>query len=170
MPSRLLTDSEMALARQVFRERLPYKRIHITSYFLPGNEGVPVTTASVGSLVAARERRSYYIYFGPGVYRDGADTRATRVTFIHELTHVWQGHHRRFSWGFMFNSMFSQGRALITTGDRHGAYRYEPGEPWRSYNVEQQARLVQDWFARGMREDDAELFPYIENHIRKGRN
>lgn len=169
MASRPLTDTEVALARQVFHDRLPYGRIRIDSHYLPGNRGVPVTMASVGSLVAARPRRSYFIYFGPGVYSDGADTHATRNTFIHELTHVWQGCYRRFAWEFMVDSMLSQGRALVTTGRRSGAYEYTPGRPWRSYNVEQQAHIVQDWFAGGMSEDDV-LFPYIENHIRRGRN
>ncbi|HEX5706761.1 MAG TPA: hypothetical protein VFX96_05680 [Pyrinomonadaceae bacterium] len=169
MPRRLLTDSETALARQVFHEKLPYKKVHIASYFLPGNDGVPVTMASVGSLIASRARRSYTIYFGPGVYRDGADTFATRNTFIHELTHVWQGHYRRYAWEYMIDSMISQGHSIITTGDRDGAYEYRPGDPWDTYNVEQQAHMVQDWFANGMSEAD-ELFTYIENHIRKGKN
>ncbi|HYN85899.1 MAG TPA: hypothetical protein VER32_11645 [Pyrinomonadaceae bacterium] len=169
MASRPLTDPETALARQVFHDRLPYRKIHITSYFLPGNEGVPVTMASVGSLVASRARRRYFIYFGPHVFGGGADARPTRNTFIHELTHVWQGHYRRFAWEFMVESMLSQGRSLLTTGGRGGAYEYTPGRPWRSYNVEQQAHIVQDWFAGGMSEHDV-LFPYIENHIRKGRN
>lgn len=169
MASRLLTESEVELARQVFLDKLPYRKVHITDYFLPNNEGVPVTMASVGSLIASRARRSYFIYFGPGVYRDGADTPATRVTFIHELTHVWQGHYRRFAWEYMVASMIAQGHAIITTGNRSGAYVYEPGEPWDDYNVEQQAKLVQDWFQNGMREDDPR-FTYIENHIRKGKN
>jgi hypothetical protein len=169
MASRLLTDSEVALARQVFHERLPYKKIHIANYFLPGNDGVPVTMASVGSLISSRARRNYFIYFGPGVYRDGADTFATRNTFIHELTHVWQGHYRRFAWEYMVGSMISQGHAIITTGNRSGAYEYTPGDAWDDYNVEQQAHMVQDWFAGGMSEDDVR-FRYIENHIRKGKN
>lgn len=169
MASRLLSEAEIDLARQVFQDRLPYKKIHIASYYLPGNHGVPVTLASVSSLIATPSRRSYTIYFGPEVHRDGADAPQTRAVFIHELTHVWQGFHRRHSWEYMVNSMLAQGHAIVTTGDRNTAYAYEPGGRWDGYNVEQQALIVQDWFRNGMRTDDA-LFRYIEDHIRAGRN
>lgn len=169
MASRLINQAEIDLARQVFEDRLPYNKIHLASYYLPNNEGVPVTLASVSSLLSARSKRSYTIYFGPDVFSDGADTPDSRVTFIHELTHVWQGHHRRFAWEYMVESMFAQGHAIITRGSRSRAYDYKPGEPWDSYNVEQQAHIVQDWFGNGMLTDD-ELFPYIANHIRTGRN
>lgn len=169
MSSRTLTDAEIELARQVFLDKLPYAKIHLANYYLPGNQGVPVTLASVGSLIRTPSRRSYTIYFGPDVYRDGAHTPESRVTFIHELTHVWQGHYRRRAWEYMVNSMFSQGHAIITTGNRNNAYSYEPGGRWDGYNVEQQAHIVQDWFANGMRTDDP-LFTYVENHIRAGRN
>ena len=65
MASRLLTDAEIEFARQVFQDKLPYKKIHIAGYYLPGNQNVPVTLASVGSLIATRARRNYTIYFGP---------------------------------------------------------------------------------------------------------
>ncbi|HEX8709816.1 MAG TPA: hypothetical protein VF723_16360, partial [Pyrinomonadaceae bacterium] len=148
---------------------LPYDKIHLASYYLPNNNGVPVTLASVSSLVPIRSLRSYTIYFGPQVFRDGADGPDTRKTFIHELTHVWQGHHSFFAWEYMVESMLAQGHAIIATGDRDNAYIYETGEPWDDYNVEQQASLVADWFAGGMRTDD-ERFAYIVNHIRAGRN
>ncbi len=78
MASRLLTDAEIEFARQVFEDRLPYKKIHITSYYLPGNQGVPVTLASAGSIIATRTRRNYTIYFGPDAYNDGAHAHDRR--------------------------------------------------------------------------------------------
>lgn len=169
MASRTLTDAEIEFARQVFQDKLPYKKIHITSYYLPGNQGVPVTLASAGSIIATRTRRNYTIYFGPDVYNDGAHAPATAAVFIHELTHVWQGYYRKHSWEYMFESMLAQGHAILTTGDRGGAYLYEPGGRWDGYNVEQQAHIVQDWFSNGMKTDDP-LFQYIQDHIRAGRN
>jgi hypothetical protein len=169
MASRLLTDAEIEFARQVFEDRLPYKKIHIANYYLPGNQGVAVTMASLGSLIATRTRRSYAIYFGPDVFTDGAHAPRTAATFIHELTHVWQGYHRKHSWEFMVESMLAQGHALVTTGDRDQAYAYTPGGSWDSYNVEQQALIVQDWFTGGMKTDD-ERFHYVRDHIRAGRN
>lgn len=169
MSSRLLNEAEIALARQVFENQLPYDKVHIASYYLPNNDGVPVTVASVSSLIPKRSLRSYTIYFGRDVFENGADQPRTRDTLIHELTHVWQGHHSLFAWEYMIESMIAQGHAILTQGNRNRAYDYEPGKPWDDYNVEQQANIVEDWFINGMRTDDR-LFPYIANHIRAGRN
>ncbi len=169
MPSRLLKESEIEFARQVFEDQLPYSKVHIASYYLPGNDGVPVTLASVSSLVPVRSLRSYTIYFGPKVFSEGADVPGTRNTLIHELTHVWQGHHSMFAWEYMVGSLLAQGHAILTEGDRNKAYDFTPGKEWSDYNVEQQANIVEDWFRNGMRADD-DLFVYIRDHIRAGRN
>jgi len=169
MASRLLKPSEVEFARKVFEDQVPYNKVHLASYFLPGNDGVPVTLASVSSLIPVRSMRSYTIYFGPDVFRDGADQPKFRDTFIHELTHVWQGYHSGLGWEYMVESMVAQGHAVITQGNRNRAYDYKPGEPWDSYNVEQQALLVQDWFRNGMSTDD-DRYTYIVNNIRAGKN
>lgn len=171
LTSRLLNEDEEALARTVFEEQLPYGRISIANFFLPGNEGVPVTVASGTALVPIKSLTDYTIYFGPDVFRDGAHAARTRNTFIHELTHVWQGHHGTFSWDYMVGSMISQGRAIIQHGDRNKAYEYELAnlQPWGSYNVEQQANIVEDWFGNGMSESDPR-YVYIKDNIRAGRD
>jgi len=169
MASRLLKKSEVEFARQVFKNQLPYKKVHIASYYLPGNQGVPVTLASVSSIIPVHTLRHYTIYFGPEVFKEGADRGGIASTFVHELTHVWQGYHSALGWEYMVNSMIAQGHAILTQGDRNRAYDYKPGEAWDDYNVEQQALLVQDWFRNGMREDD-ERYTYIVNHIRAGKN
>jgi hypothetical protein len=168
LTSRPLTQSEIDFARQVFESQLPYDRVRIASFYLPGNKGVPVTLASASCLIPARSMRRYTIYFGPEVFRDGADVR-DGDTFIHELTHVWQGYHGHLGWEYMARSLVAQGRAIWTRGGRRWAYEYEPGLPWRSYNVEQQAQLVQDWLRRGMKTDD-DRYIYVAEHIRAGRN
>ena len=170
MPSRLLKQSEIDLARQVFRDQLPYNKVHIASYYLPGNQGVPVTIASASSLLPfLSSGRHYTIYFGKDVYENGADQPGIRDTFIHELTHVWQGYHSSLGWEYMVNSLIAQGHAVLAQGDRNKAYDYKLGAAWDDYNVEQQALIVQDWYLNGMREDD-ERFTYIANHIRAGKN
>ncbi|HEX8117572.1 MAG TPA: hypothetical protein VF521_09885, partial [Pyrinomonadaceae bacterium] len=85
MASRQLRKSEIELARQVFEEQLPYGKVHIANYYLPGNKGVPVTLASVSSIIPVRSLRHYTIYFGPEVYEHGAERPETAPTFIHEL-------------------------------------------------------------------------------------
>ncbi len=171
MASRLLKESEVAFARQVFEDRLPYGRVYLSSSYFPfnGRSKTAVTAASLPTLVPARSLRSYIIFAGPEVFGGGADGPDFRDTFVHELTHVWQGYHGLLGWAYMAQSMLAQGYAVLTQGDRNRAYDYEPGEPWADYNVEQQALLVQDWYRNGMREDD-ERYRYIVNHIRAGKN
>jgi len=169
MVTRLLKESEVEFARQVFEDRLPYGRVYLSDRFFPFNEGTAVTVASVASFVPVRTMRSYTIFVGPEVYAEGADGPGFRDTFIHELTHVWQGYHGVLGWAYMVQSMLAQGYAILTQHNRHVAYRYKPGEPWGSYNVEQQARIVQDWFQDGMKTDGDERYSYIVKHIRAPR-
>lgn len=169
LTDRLITKEEEALAREVFQEQLPYGRIHIANFYLPGNEGVPVTVASGTELIPIKSQTKFTIYFGPKVFREGAQVSNIRNTFIHELTHVWQGHHSTFSWQYMVNSLLAQGRAIIEHGNRNRAYDFKAGQPWDSYNVEQQANIVESWFANGMNINDP-LYVYISENIRAGRS
>jgi hypothetical protein len=169
MATRLLKESEVEFARQVFEDKLPYGKVYLSSRYFPFNEGTAVTVASISSFVFVRTLRSYTIFVGPDVFGEGADGPRFRDTFIHELTHVWQGYHGLLGWAYMAQSMLSQGYAILTQHDRNKAYTYTPGESWESYNVEQQARLVQDWFLDGMKTDNDVRYPYIANHIRASR-
>ena len=169
MATRLLKESEVEFARQVFQDKLPYERVYLSSRFFPFNEGTAVTVASLSSFVLVRTLRSYTIFVGPDVFDEGADGPRFRDTFIHELTHVWQGYHGLLGWAYMAQSMLAQGYAILTQHDRNRAYTYKPGAPWGSYNVEQQARLVQDWFLDGMKTDNDVRYPYIAKHIRASR-
>src|SRR5215213_3885007 len=109
---RLINEDEVALARQVFADQLPYDKIYLANFYLPGNEGTAVTVASGTEFIPVKALTEYTIYFGPEVFCNGAHTpQEIRTTFIHELTHVWQGYHSTFSWAYMVNSMLSQGRA-----------------------------------------------------------
>ena len=168
LAKRLINEEEDALARQVFHDQLPYGRIHIANFYLPGNEGVPVTVASGTELIPIKSLTDYTIYFGPTVFRDGAQAPCTRNTFIHELTHVWQGYHSTFSWQYMVKSILAQGRAIVVHRNRNKAYDFTAGEAWDSYNVEQQANIVESWFADGMKTDDPR-YVYITENIRAGR-
>ncbi|HEX8285064.1 MAG TPA: hypothetical protein VF588_17005 [Pyrinomonadaceae bacterium] len=168
MASRLLKESEVEFARQVFEDKLPYDKIYLSSNFFPFNKGTAVTVASAAAFVPVRTWRSYTIFFGPDPFEKGADIPDHGHVFIHELTHVWQGFHGVLGWEYMAQSMLAQGYAILTQGSRHKAYSYDPGAPWGSYNVEQQAFLVEHWYERGMNPAD-DRFPYIANHIRAGR-
>jgi hypothetical protein len=168
MASRPLRKSEVEFARQVFEDKLPYDKVYLSGSFLPFNKGTAVTVASASTFIPVRTLRGYTIFFGPEPFDEGADGHDFAHTFVHELTHVWQGFHGTLGWEYMARSMLAQGYAVLTLGSRHRAYDYRPGAPWGSYNVEQQALLVEHWFVNGMRPDD-ERYPYIADHIRAGR-
>ena len=160
MRMRALTSAEMRLARSVFRETIPYSRVVITD--ITGAGGAPFTLAA-----PLGDTWVYALNIGERGYRNAAERRFQRV-FIHEMTHVWQGHHGSRPYSFMINSVLHQGLWLAVTGDRGRAYDYTPGQAWSTYNVEQQAEIVEHWYARGMRENDP-LYPYVSQNIRGER-
>jgi hypothetical protein len=156
-----LTDAEEKFARGVFGGTLPYSRIYISDGL--GAGGAPWTHRGLWD---------YVLHMG-GAYAAGASSSPYELTFVHELTHVWQGHHSLIPWGFMANSVYHQGLALIRTRgrSRSGAYAYArpPTAPWGSYNVEQQANIVEDWFDSGQ-PTSGEWFAYVRDNIRAGKN
>ena len=81
-----------------------------------------------------------------------------RDTFIHEMTHVWQFYH-----GYWVNI-----RALwaMTIGKGY-SYTLNSDDAWDDFNVEQQAQIVEDWFANGMSPND-DRFVFIDKIIRPG--
>jgi hypothetical protein len=80
------------------------------------------------------------------------------ATFIHEMTHVWQGQNHLIGPGYMLNSLFWQAIS-------DDAYRYTVGVPWGKYNVEQQAHLVEDWYALDAKSTASLRYPYIRDNI-----
>ncbi len=141
MGQRLLNDKEKAVAYSVFGPTLPYDTIHLSSGLGAGNR--PFTIPD------PLRWGHYMIYIGPQV---------TWNTLIHELTHVWQGYSSELAWGYTLNSLFSQ----MVCGKK--AYDYELGDPWASYNVEQQASIVEHWFVRGRSTSD-KAFHYIQDNL-----
>ena len=97
--------------------------------------------------------------------------------FIHELTHSWQIHHRSFVPGWVCEGAVAQaGNSLLKS-----AYKYGPaGQAWGEFNIEQQASIVDQWFAGTRLKSDGTLtktpmsaaddyYPYIRDNIQKGR-
>ena len=187
-----LSLEEERLARSVFGDRLPYGRIWIGKSYLKG-ANAPVTIATSPRKGAAE----YVICWGdPGVYADGAEhVEHTRATLIHELTHVWQGHHGFSAMSYMLASVVAQvshgvkdiiKKRRYRTWDIHRAQTYlyrmsDIGKPWSHFNVEQQARIVEDWCRAtgytnsagtfidgGQMSADDRRYPYIVHNIRAG--
>jgi hypothetical protein len=82
-------------------------------------------------------------------------------TFIHELTHVWQGHNQAFPWDYVYHSIANQ--CVMGTS---AAYSYDvTNQPaWNSLHVEAQARVVQNWFANGSPAYGT-LYSYVVSNI-----
>jgi hypothetical protein len=149
---------ERHLAKQVFDYTIPYSRIFIIDRL--GLEGRPYTTNNMSD--EGRDNDTFHLHVGPTAFSGMQHVRGLRELLIHELTHVWQSVHSVWPASFIFNSLWHQ----ITSGGN--AYSYKAGQPWGDYNVEQQASIVEDWFAQGQAMSTP-LYPYIRDHIRTAK-
>jgi outer membrane protein OmpA-like peptidoglycan-associated protein len=95
---------------------------------------------------------------GLGRYVSGYSEMMSDV-FVHELGHVWQ-----------YSRPYAQAGEIalrcVYAQEIGAGYRFTAGRTWSSYNLEQQASIVEEWNKRGRKEDD-ELFPYIHYLVRK---
>lgn len=150
---RPLKQAEIDEARKVFLGTVKYGVVFIADKL--GLNDRPFTLLHKKAL----SRDEFTLYLGKSIY-DG-DASPDWATFIHEMTHVWQGQNHWISSGYMINSVISQ--AI----DGNTAYDYTPGQMWGDYNVEQQAHLVEDWYDTDKMSEGSPRFYYIQNCIRK---
>lgn len=149
---RTLGEKEKAIAYQVFERSIPYSRVIVSDGL--GYNGRPYTLPEMGG--------TYVLHVGDGYYgMSSAGRPADRALLVHELVHVWQGEHSRWRGSFVAESGWNQ----LRHGD--AAYDYDANnlKDWNSYNPEQQAQIVEDWYAGGMLETDPRYF-YIRCNIR----
>ena len=144
MSVRNLNTREVALAKPVFKDSLPWQRIEITpTAGLKGSLYTMGRTLNVGP----------YYYQGMDVGINGPEL------LIHELTHVWQYEHRQQPASYFLDAAWTQ----VTKGYPDG-YQYQEGADWDDYTAEQQAEIVRHWFKAGKKSTDS-LFPYIRDVI-----
>jgi hypothetical protein len=81
--------------------------------------------------------------------------------FIHEMTHVWQYYHGRWvKWNSVSRQVWATVTAKVVIPVRlripvdDDIYKYTVGDSWSSYNVEQQAQIVEDWFSSDTLKDN----------------
>jgi hypothetical protein len=166
-----MTPLEYNIVCGVFGSTLPDRtRIAITD--AAGLSGRPFTIPAarleqvgMGSLPPAAGgvpngvlRTGYVI--NAGKYHSSLGSKYQNL-LVHETTHVWQGHSSVLPVSYVFGSLVAQ--ALHGSG----AYQYTRGQAWKSYNPEQQAMIVEDWFRAGQSTTDPR-YQYIVNHLRKG--
>ncbi|MEW6129651.1 MAG: hypothetical protein AB1757_21605 [Acidobacteriota bacterium] len=161
---RHLGQKEKALAITVFKNTIPYDKVLISDGLGMSDRPFTMPTSMPATIFfnVSSSLGKYVIHSGDG-YTGMSYRQEDKELLIHELTHVWQGEHSKRSWDYVFSSMWSQ--ALTPN-----AYAYDKTEYkfWDDYNPEQQASIVEDWFADGMKEKEEEdiRFYYIKKHIR----
>ena len=158
-----MTKDERNLAHSVFEDTLPYGAIYLSNGLGFGKR--PYT------IPHPLRAGSYVIHIGPKIFEDATDSSVVVLSqkgdsiFIHELTHVWQGSHRKNPFDYIVDSVYNQ----IRFGS--GAYDVENEDigtkKWGEFTAEQQAVIVQDWYGDGMSETD-KAFRYIRDSIRAG--
>ena len=149
---RVLSSAEQTLVLSVFGPTLPaWKGILLDDGL--GLHDAPWTDNPMGNV--------YTIAIGPVCYPNCTSKKVWTgwgridTVFIHEMTHVWQYFHGSY---VKLSSIWAQ-----TLGD---GYTVTAGKAWNDFNVEQQATIVENWYAGGMHLD-ADEYPYIEKVVRK---
>jgi hypothetical protein len=175
---RKLTDrpEEVEFANRVFQGTLPVDRIVLTNML--GFGGRPFTIPSVGNTILVNLGEGFddpIHYAGkgdPDKPKPKPEDQKPGQLFIHELVHAWQIDATFFLPGLMCGAILNQ--ATTIDGDM-GVYRYgNPGRNFGSFNLEQQASIVDDWFGgtgpqKGTPQESGEspYFRYIRDNIRK---
>ena len=174
---RLLNPPEWDLVRKVFGGTLPPREEIGISDGL-GDDGRPWTYSTMlGTFInfdvnpRMTPNVKYVIELGNLAATDLTSTQPTygplcanfeRICdlFIHEMTHVWHyryHHELRVLSGAYYAQKWGAG------------YAFTPGQPWKDYNFEQQAHIVETWHQNGMRKTkDAAglLYPYVNLVVR----
>jgi hypothetical protein len=151
---RLLTPEEHDWAETtVFRGTLPARdRIVLTDTV--GLGGRAFTVPEPGGTIS--------VNLGSAAFDDPL---ARPALLVHELTHVWQLAHAPVQAGWLARAIATQAADLVT----HRAYEPPPADrSFRRMNLEQQASVVERWFDDGTQADHP-YFPFVRDHIRRGR-
>jgi hypothetical protein len=158
---RFLTDAEKDLARTVFEETLPYGAIYLSN-------GLGLQSRAY-TIPHPLHLGSYVVHIGPDAFPDATNSavillgQTADAVFIHELTHVWQGVSRRHAFDYILDSVYNQ---IRFGNDAYDLNQADVGKKkWSEFNAEQQAMIVENWYAGGMVESD-DAFSYIKNNIR----
>lgn len=187
MASRPLNAAERALAMSVYGASLNYDEVQISD------------RAVGGQVITAARPGGFSILWANG-FVDVMSDEDRKATLVHEMAHVWQGNNGRVAAGYMAASIGAQVGSgvesiirerdwggVVKRWDRHRSTAYlldaaRFGEPWTSFNVEQQATIVETWYTteavRRRRNDGPGVFggamspydarfPYIRDNIRK---
>ncbi|SJM69982.1 hypothetical protein A1232T_00875 [Psychrobacter piechaudii] len=141
--SRPLTEAEIKMAHSVFGPDFDVSQVRLkTAWWVLKNYAVSPN----GN-----------IYFNPKDWVEDFSKQSLgkKSWLIHELTHVWQ---------------LQQGLKVVSGAMRNRRYDYilQEGKPFFTYGIEQQARMVQDYFVRREQGKDCGAWqaciPFLQQH------
>jgi hypothetical protein len=140
----------------------------------PAGAALAAAVGSGAASLASFVNAAYIMNVGPNAYTDMsvdypdlATPNRYRDLLVHETCHVWQGKNSTFALSYVFGSAYNQCKGILSGASRNAAYNYRPLGDWGSYNPEQQAKLVEDWYDAG-EHGSGDLWPYIRDFVRKG--
>lgn len=141
--SRPLTPSEKALARSVFGDSIALDDVCLKSAWW------------VLKNYAVSPNGNIYFHPADWITDFGSASLQKQSWLIHELTHVWQ---------------LQQGLKVVRGALLNRRYDYVLilGKSFFDYGIEQQARMVQDYFVRRARAQDCQMLieciPFLHAH------
>ncbi len=165
---RSLRQDEIDEAKKVFQNSIEYQKVYIQEH-----DGGVMTW----NFQDRRLNWYYVIYWNNDVYTNGTiskNNKQIKRTFIHEMTHVWQGQHGSYPREYMIKSASAQTEGVFQDAwDKGGKelasriWEKGPVGAWHSYrnrayafsmsdmggynfnefNVEQQASIIESWYA-----------------------
>jgi hypothetical protein len=166
---RSLSDGEVAFARQVFGDSLNYDRVRLTN--LSGLARRAFTAPTVDGTILVNIGNAFD---APSVAVFPGNYPVPGQILIHELTHAWQIQHASLEDGFI-PGLMCQGILNQTVVSNPYVYG-PPGQPWRSFNMEAQGAIVDQWFGGNGRQVGPSMnksgpyFGYIANNILLGES
>ena len=147
MKSRALTRGEIEMAQSIFGNAIDYSKVRLI-------EGKWWPLHPAGAAMAPMGDIWFHPVGGGWSEDFSKEPLSLQGFFIHELTHVWQSQRRGRFYLVLMRHPFC----------RYG-YVLEPGKPFSSYGLEQQAEMIRHRFLaeRGLVIADvppAELLPF----------
>lgn len=150
---RSLTSGEIAMCQKIFKNSINYSKVKIINKaFLP-KQDVPVTPHGSPyypeNLTGADVYQNDFAnpqFNGNTKVGNGRDFKIiSKMTFIHEMTHVWQ-HQKGLN--LIKRGLILQPLDTIIPDNIYDAYSYQlkHGSNFNDFNFEQQATIVSDYF------------------------
>ncbi|MDA8243878.1 MAG: hypothetical protein M0025_07130 [Elusimicrobia bacterium] len=141
---RPLNDTELEAARSIYGDKIDYSKVRIITGKDMTLWGRILTHG--GAAVTWGNTIYYPNENGVSVYNPETMTDWN----VHEMTHVYQ--YQKDGWSYAAKSVIEQ----LRKGQGAYSYQLEPGKPFNKYGIEQQARMVQDYYSGSLSDADSE--------------